>query len=796
MHFTYFAGKIFGVVLTCLLLHVNGLATVYIFTGSGANDNWNNVVNWSSGNYPGTTLAAGDIVQFLADKSCSINVAITIEGELKVGSGNNLNVNNNVFISSGGLLEVTSGGVVVIAGSYTLTIGVSADLNLESGSALINNGGIDNSGTVTCTTYNFSNRGTFNNQRSGSVKVYGLLSNAGTFDNETTASVSLSNGGFFNSGTINNSGSWSAFQQSTFTNTSTFNNNATGTYFTSGFYNSTFNNTGSLNNQGTYHDYGQITNDGTIHNYDSLYVVRVTNNGNFHNQASASASIGTEFINNAVLGNAGDLELSSSAVLTNNLEFYNWSTGTLTVKGICRTNAEILNNGSILNQGWVSVKETGNLISNNFENKSSGTFVVRGDYINNNLLLNKGDWSIKSTGTVNNNGTVNINSGGDLSNEGYLDNKSTGIFEVNGECTNHATHANTGFIEIKSSGKYTNNGDFNNWSAGTFMNGGIFQNMGTHLNNGAQSTTSTGTYSGSGTVTGGIDNMQGTLSPGSSPGVITVTGYLSLQSTATLKVEIAGTGAAGAEFGFDQVNVNDGNLSGTLEIILLDGFVPAVSYPYLILTSTNPISGTFANIVLPDGHDFVVTYNSNDVTIEYAGILPVELISFTGHEADEAVQLDWQTASELNNAGFEIQRMALNGTWETIGFVAGAGTTQHTQHYTYLDRLAPNGDNYYRLKQIDYDGQFEYSQVVHVRLDSEAAFSFYPNPATDYLRFSGLPGTATPVEIWDVEGKLRIAGTLNAQENFLNVQDLIPGFYMVRIGNSEQQARQSLIVLR
>ncbi len=92
--------------------------------------------------------------------------------------------------------------------------------------------------------------------------------------------------------------------------------------------------------------------------------------------------------------------------------------------------------------------------------------------------------------------------------------------------------------------------------------------------------------------------------------------------------------------------------------------------------------------------------------------IPVELISFTANASEGLVELSWITATETNNQGFEVQRSAGGGEFEAIAFVEGHGTTTETQTYSYSDRNVNVGSYSYRLKQIDFDGTFEYSDEI------------------------------------------------------------------------------------
>jgi photosystem II stability/assembly factor-like uncharacterized protein len=117
---------------------------------------------------------------------------------------------------------------------------------------------------------------------------------------------------------------------------------------------------------------------------------------------------------------------------------------------------------------------------------------------------------------------------------------------------------------------------------------------------------------------------------------------------------------------------------------------------------------------------------------KYVGApLPVELASFTTEVLDQKVILRWTTSTELNNNGFEIQRRVVESEFATIGFVRGEGTTTNQTEYAYIDKDLTDGKYYYRLKQFDFKGSYEYSSVVEVEvrsLDNYTLEQNYPNP--------------------------------------------------------------------
>ncbi len=114
--------------------------------------------------------------------------------------------------------------------------------------------------------------------------------------------------------------------------------------------------------------------------------------------------------------------------------------------------------------------------------------------------------------------------------------------------------------------------------------------------------------------------------------------------------------------------------------------------------------------------------------------LPVELIDFYGRVINEKIQLKWTTAIELNNLGFEIQKSKEGIDWEVIDFVEGLGTTNDVNEYQYQDKNPYKGINHYRLKQIDFDGTFEYSNVIAVEYENpEMNFNVFPNPSNGLI---------------------------------------------------------------
>ncbi|MFN3874220.1 MAG: T9SS type A sorting domain-containing protein, partial [Ignavibacterium sp.] len=125
-------------------------------------------------------------------------------------------------------------------------------------------------------------------------------------------------------------------------------------------------------------------------------------------------------------------------------------------------------------------------------------------------------------------------------------------------------------------------------------------------------------------------------------------------------------------------------------------------------------------------------YSAARVYVYYNNIIPVELTSFSASVVGTSVHLNWATATELNNSGFEVQRRTDISDWQTLAFIKGHGTTTVPQSYSYIDNtVRANTKYFYRLRQNDFDGKFSFSNVIEIDISSLKDYTLeqnYPNP--------------------------------------------------------------------
>lgn len=451
-----------------------------------------------------------------------------------------------------------------------------------------------------------------------------------------------------------------------------------------------------------------------------------------------------------------------------------------------------------------------------------------------------GSGILLTNGTIINDGTIDISS-----NVGVGVNYDAGTFTNNGTLT--VTNSTTECVTVAAA-NFTNTGTMNLTSAGTTSvhncidveTGGTLTNSGDIIGNAgaasARAVSVVGVLDNSGTITlsGGntgrsLSNDGGTINNNvcgmidltntrmnNNSGTFTNNGFIKstygqgLLNTGTTNNYAFYSWGSGAWTVDNGINVSSGNFTvDALSSCAVTDIGIDAAYTWYsdaaatTQAGTNDVAGvlTIDNGAYPGtagnktayscfGAEFTMTINNVD-----GGCLPVELLFFNGKLDNEMVVLNWATASELNNAGFEIQK-SINGTdWETLEFVEGNGTTLEVQNYDFEDAQPFAGRNYYRLKQLDFDGKFEFSNIVTVTLDNrnQVNATVYPNPTKGSFTVELETAVSGQAVIYNVFGQAIKTVQLNNQTNQISLEEFANGTYYIQIVSGNTVENQTII---
>lgn len=213
------------------------------------------------------------------------------------------------------------------------------------------------------------------------------------------------------------------------------------------------------------------------------------------------------------------------------------------------------------------------------------------------------------------------------------------------------------------------------------------------------------------------------------------------------------------------------------------------------------IGGYFTNILSATSSNLGAVTNPGDAA------LPVELTTFTATVQGSTAKLLWTTATEVNNYGFEVERSIDKTNFSKIGFVSGAGNSNSTKTYSFSDSKINSGSNYYRLKQIDNDGQFKYSSIVEISSNSSVhTFSLnqnYPNPfnPVTIINYEIPKEGFVSLKVFDTIG--REVSTLVNQHQIagshsitFNASNLSSGIYFYQLKSGSYNSIKKLILLK
>ncbi len=261
-----------------------------------------------------------------------------------------------------------------------------------------------------------------------------------------------------------------------------------------------------------------------------------------------------------------------------------------------------------------------------------------------------------------------------------------------------------------------------------------------------------------------------------------------LTDSVTLKVSFSESLDQASAQNQNNYSINNGiqvlgaSLSGS--VVTLN---TSVHSPNTYTVTVSDVTDLAGNVVNPD-------FNSAQYVMETT--TPVELVSFTGsvNEAGD-VELSWITATEMNNQGFDIERREGQGPFNTIGSIDGNGTTTEIHRYTYSDNSVENKTYFYRLKQIDYNGQFNYSNEIEIEVNLPVEFVLaqnYPNPfnPSTTINYSTPNNSFVSLKVYNILGT-EIATLVSKEQTagkfdvIFNASSLPSGIYFFRLEASD-----------
>ena len=200
-----------------------------------------------------------------------------------------------------------------------------------------------------------------------------------------------------------------------------------------------------------------------------------------------------------------------------------------------------------------------------------------------------------------------------------------------------------------------------------------------------------------------------------------------------------------------------------------------------------------------------ITNQQNHMNLEEPSPLPVELSTFKAVAGEKSINLQWETKTEVNNYGFEIERASEDKNWEKIGFIEGSGNSNTSNKYSYTDKNIFGSDKfYYRLKQVDFNGSATYSDEIlsNISVKSYELFQNYPNPfnPATTITFSIVAKNKVSLIVYNILGQ-KVAELINKEMEAgihkfdFNSKGLASGTYIYRLNVENQFTSTKKMVL-
>jgi len=178
------------------------------------------------------------------------------------------------------------------------------------------------------------------------------------------------------------------------------------------------------------------------------------------------------------------------------------------------------------------------------------------------------------------------------------------------------------------------------------------------------------------------------------------------------------------------------------------------------------------------------------------GLLPVELESFNAKFARSSIKLNWTTLSESSSDYFEVQHSRNGIDFSTISIVKSAGNSDSRIDYDYNDKLFGSGLNYYRLKQVDQDGKFEFSSTETVEVHEIESISVWPNPVTDgFINFFEPELVGYEYNLQTLTGHVVMEGIISEDQS-VNIDHLNDGVYFFSVSHASRKMRAQKIIVQ
>lgn len=214
-----------------------------------------------------------------------------------------------------------------------------------------------------------------------------------------------------------------------------------------------------------------------------------------------------------------------------------------------------------------------------------------------------------------------------------------------------------------------------------------------------------------------------------------------------------------------------------------------INRPFYVLFSLT-LALSFPSITAVYGH---TNAKANQLKQFNVSFFSVQFTAFTGLDKGDFIELKWSVTNEQNNRGFEVEKMDEDGNWIGIGAVEGSGTSPLENFYTFKDNNPIPGANFFRLKQVDYDGKAEYTEPIKVNVGfgpTPPNINIYPNPVQKFVTFENATGKA---KIFNSVGQIvKIIDIIDSKHQ-VDVSDFDQGTYFIQFETLTQTVTKQFV---